>query len=226
MYSGGHINWTMSKKTPNDLNRRNMLKGSAAGMLAAASTTNVAAAKQDVELSDAEEADLLREFQSVEMVDSAVHEQSDLLEELAADGVLERAQIDGLDSLSEPVDSVGEELTTYQIGERFTPQIKIFRRVEAGYLSLSVFPEENEAYALLNPVEDRSALGKEHLIEYGNLPEADPQACWDPGQCQDCGDCTVVCCHRDPQGDCTQWCNQCSCTCVCCGCGPLCLSYC
>lgn len=214
----------MSKERPNGLNRRNMLKGTAAGMLAAVSATN-AAAKREVELSAAEEADLLREYRSPKMADVAVHEQSDLLEELAADGVLESASIDGLDTLTEPSEGVGEEMLAHRVGDEFTPQIRIFRKTKAGYLSLSVFPEENEAYAILNPVVNGEAFGEGHLETYGNPEDVNTQGCWLGYECEDCN-CYEYCCTYDASGDCIQWCNSCDCTCVCCDCGATCSSYC
>jgi len=216
----------MSKEDRSGLNRRQMLKGSAAGALVAFGGTTAASAKQDVGLTKAEEEAIVKEYKDAAMVREVVHEQTDLLEELEADDVLDEQTVGDLEELSEPSDNVGEHVTAYRHGHRHTPRIKIFREVDAGFLSISVFPEEDTAHATLNPVESGEPLGKDHLVKYGSMPEPDPDGCVDPGHCQDCSDCSEECCSRDPQGDCTQWCTQCDCRCVCCDCGVLCSSYC
>ena len=215
----------MSEKESNGLNRRQMMKNSAAGAMVAFVGSASGAAKQTAEITSAEEAVLLRDYRDATAIRQAVHEQSDLLEELSADGVIDSASVDDLYEVSEPSAGVGEKLTTYQVGDQFTPQIKVFRRTEAGYLSLSVFPEENRAHAVFNPVKNGEALGQDHLVEYGEMAKPGPEACWDGGQCQDCT-CNYVCCSRDQSGDCVQYCNQCDCGCTCCSCSILCSSYC
>lgn len=205
----------MVKKDNTGLSRRKILKGSAAGALAAFGTTS-AAAKQTMELSKADRHQLLREYQNPRAVHQAVQQQSDVLEELVEDNVLSKPTIDGLEKLTEPDKGVGERVTVYQVGERHTPQIDVFRRVDAGYLSISVFPEEETAHAVLNPVEDGEPLGEDHLTTYGTMPEqkAEPQACVAPWECYGCHGCSTYCCEFNGEGtQCLQTCTECYCSC-------------
>lgn len=204
----------MSEKEKSGLSRRQMLKGSAAGALVAFGSAN-AAGKGRNNPTQAERDKLVQDYQDVQVVQGVVDQQSDVLEELTADGVLDRPTIDDLEELTEPSNGVGERLSTYQIGSHHTPEIKVFRRVEAGYLSLSVFPEEDTAHAVLTPVENGNALGEDHLVTYGSLPkgQAEPQACWLPGECWRCYNCSEYCCEHDATGDCIQHCYDCDCAC-------------
>ena len=201
----------MSKQN-DGLSRRKMLKGSAAGALVAFGTGN-ATAKQNPKLTQAEEANLLQKYQNPRTVKDAVHQQSDVLEELVADGVLESASVSDLEELNTPTDGVGEEVTTYNPGDGHTVRIKVFRRVDAGYLSLSVFPEYDTAHAILTPVENGKPLSGDDLVKYGNLPEAEPQSCWLPGECWECTNCSEYCCQHDADGSCIQTCMDCNCSC-------------
>lgn len=205
----------MPERDTNGLSRRKMLKGSAAGALVAFGSTN-AAGKRKTDLTQAEREDLLQDYRDVQVVQDLVHQQSDVLEELAADGVLDDPTIDDLEELSEPDNGVGERLSTYQLGEQHTPEIKVFRRIDEGYLSLSILPEKDIAYAVLNPVENGEPLGEDHLVTYGSLPKGQPepqQSCWWPGHCWECRNCHRYCCEFDASGDCMQYCYDCDCAC-------------
>lgn len=205
--------------------RRAVLQGAAAAV-GVAGLGSAAAKKSDTEPTDARKRELTAEFRDPRRVSRAVHEQTELLNELADDGVLPNGRVNNLTELSEPADGEGELVTVAQFNTQFTPRIKVFRKVERGYLSVSVFPEMDAAHAVLNPTEDGEPLGEGSLKTYGSMPDVEPQGCLDPGHCQDC-DCNTVCCTEDPYtGDCLQYCNQCDCSCVCCDCGFLCSSYC
>lgn len=189
-----------------------MLRGTAAGALVAFGSTNVAGKG---EFTQSERENLVQDYRDVQVVRDNVHKQSDVLEELVADGVLDSPTINDLKELSEPQNGVGERLSAYQIGNEHTPEIKVFRRVDAGFLSISVFPEADTAHVVLNPVEDGTPLGGDHLETYGNLPkeQVEPQACWLPGECWRCYNCSEYCCEHDATGDCIQYCYDCDCAC-------------
>lgn len=97
-----------------------MLKGSATGALVAFGSANVAG-KTETELTKAQREDLLQDYQDVQVVQDMVSQQSDVLEELAADGVLDDPTIDDLDELSEPNDGVGERFSTYSRNQGVPP---------------------------------------------------------------------------------------------------------
>lgn len=204
----------MSNKDNTKLSRRKILRGSAVGAFAAFSSPSVVA-KQKSKITETEQEEILQDYQDAQTVNQAVHAQSDVLNELVADGVLENPSIDGLEKLTEPTDGVGERLTTYQIGERHTPRIKVFRRVDAGFLSLSVFPEEDTAHAILTPVKDGKPLGEDHLVEYGDMPsaQAEPQGCVAPWECYGCSSCYTYCCEYNTDDECVQTCTDCNCSC-------------
>lgn len=204
----------MSEKNKSGLSRRRMLKGSAAGALVAFGSTNVAG-KSQTSITQAERDDLLRDYRDASVVRNVVHQQSEVLEELAEDGVLDEPAIADLEELSEPNNGVGERFSAYQMGDRHTPEIKVFRRVDDGYLSLSVFPEKNTAHAVLTPIEDGEPLGEDHLETYGSMPkgQAEPQSCWLPNECWRCTNCSKYCCEHDATGDCIQHCYDCNCSC-------------
>ncbi len=205
--------------------RRAVLQGAAAAA-GVAGLGSAAAKKSDTELTQARKQELTAEFRDPRTVRHTVHEQTELLNELDNDGVLNSGRVDNLTELSEPSDGEGELVTVEQFNTQFTPRIKVFREVEKGYLSISVFPEMDAAHAVLNPTESGEPSGKGSLKMYGSMPDVEPQGCVDPGHCQDC-DCNTVCCSTDPYtGECLQYCKQCDCSCVCCDCGFLCSSYC
>jgi hypothetical protein len=207
-----------------DVDRRTVLK-SVAASAGVAGLGSAAAAAESEGPTESERAALLDEYRDPETVRAVVDAQTELLDELAADGVIDEARIDGLDELSEPSGPTGEEIAVEQLGQEYTPRIRLFRSVDSGYLSVSVYPEQDTAHAVLNPVEDGTPLGEDHLVQYGSLPEA-MGSCTGPGQCQEC-DCSEVCCRRDPDyGICLEWCTECICDCVCCECSIICPSFC
>lgn len=197
----------MSKQESSGPNRRKALRG-AATAAGVAGLGSAATAKSDSTLTSSRRKELIGEFKQPAAVKRAVNERSGLIEELAADDVLPEARIDDLEELSEPSGGHGELITVDQFNTQYTPRVKIFRKVEAGYLSISVFPEMDTAHAVLNPVEDGEPMGEGDLQMYGDMPEPEPQGCVDPGHCQDCSDCDTVCCDADAGGACLQYCTQ------------------
>lgn len=214
----------MTRDSSSDIGRRTVLK-SAAVSAGVAGLGSAATAKSGSPPSEAQREELVRDYRDPAVARQAVNEQTDLLRELRADGVLPEARVDDLDTLTEPSAGVGEAVTVESFNEKHVPVVKVFRRVDAGYLSITVYPEQDTAHAVLNPVEDGEPLGEDDLVAYGETPK--PMGCWSPGECQDC-DCSRNCCRRDPTtGDCLQYCKQCDCSCVCCGCDPVnCPGYC
>ncbi|WP_144239976.1 hypothetical protein [Haladaptatus cibarius] len=173
-------------------------------------------AEQTTEISQVEQEKLLRDYRDAYVVRDIVHQHSDLLEELSDDGVLDNPRIDDLEELTEPSGGVGERLTTYNLGKGHTPEIKVFRRVESGYLSLLLFPEKGTARALFNPVEDGEQLGEDHIVKYGSMPdmEVEPEACLSPWQCYGCHGCSTYCCKFNGEGTiCEEMCEECYCSC-------------
>lgn len=208
----------MSNKNNTRLSRRRILKGAATGALVAFVPASASANRENVHrsqryrLTKAEEESLLRDYRDPNVVHDAVHRQSDVLEALAADGVIEAATIDDLEELTEPsADTDGEILTTNQLGDRHTPRINVIRRVEDGYLSLSVFPEEDTAHAVMTPEGDGD------LAKYGSLPKPEADCDSSLGLCETC-DCQTVCCIENDDGTCIAKCDQCDCYCECCDC--------
>ncbi|WP_049969176.1 hypothetical protein [Haladaptatus cibarius] len=185
---------------------------------AAAERSNLATT-QRFDLTRSEQDAFLRDYRDADIVKAAVQQQSDVLEELSDDGVIEEAKIGDLHELTDPTGRIeGERLTANQLGDSHTPRILIIRRVEDGYLSLSVFPEEDTAHAILNPVEDGEPLGEDHLVRYGSLPEPEVDCDSSLGLCETC-DCETVCCERHPDDNsCIAVCDECDCYCECCDC--------
>jgi len=215
--------WRSSQHGKNScgLSRRDVLKSTAAagGLSGLASV----ATAEDATPSP-EEKELLDTYSDAEVVARQVNSREELPRTLYDDDVVPNMETGDPDEMSEPTEGVGESVELEQFGEGMTPRIRVFRELKTGYLSISVYPEKDTANAVLNPTEDGDPLGKESVVTYGSMPEA--QGCIAPGECQDC-ECNLVCCTTDPTSpQCLQYCNQCDCSCICCGCGPTCLNYC
>jgi|GEM_PF-2056070 len=193
-----------------DFSRRKVLKSAAAATGVAGLGSTATAASGD-SLSDVEREELLREYRDPVAARRAVNSQTELLRELEADGVLPATRVDNLDTLTEPTDGVGESVGVESFGEEHVPVIKTFRQVEEGYLSVSVYPEQDTAHAVLNPTRDGEPVGESGLVTYGSTPEI--TGC-PTGYCPECS-CEVYCCQKGVTG-CLQYCKDCGCSCECC----------
>ncbi len=200
----------MADESSSDIGRREVLK-SAAATAGVAGLGSVATAESDRSLSRTEREEIVREYRDPSAARRAVNRQTELLEELAADGVLPEAEIGDLDTLTEPVDGVGERVDVESFGEEHVPVVKTFRRVEAGYLSVSVYPRQDTARAVLNPATDGEPVDQSDLVVYGSTPE--PTVC-PTGYCLECT-CELYCCQKGING-CLQYCEDCDCSCECC----------
>lgn len=212
----------MSDTNPN---RRSVLKQFAGGAVVAGGMSTAAAGRTSRSIDEERRQELLHEFEDPTRVRRAVDRQSEFLELLSREDVLAEPSIADLDELNDPEDGVGEHVSLHDDGESFTPRVKLFRRVDAGYLSLSIFPEHDTAHAILNPTADGEPLGEDHLQTYGSTPDPQPAGCTGSGgECKTCN-CWEFCCDK-VDGTCVQYCEDCSCSCYCCTCGFLCPGEC
>lgn len=205
------------------MERRRVLQNVVAGTAVA---SGLATARQDgrqTEFSEADRRKLLEKYRDPERIDRAIHRHSDLLTELSEEGILEEPRVgnlDTLDTLEESDQLESETVEIYNFGTEATPRIKILRHTDAGFVSLSVFPEKETARAVFNPTENGETLGPDHLQKFGSPPDAGTQGCWADAECQRC-DCYTFCCEDDSNYGCIEYCEDCSCECYCCRCDVL-----
>lgn len=199
--------------TSGSIRRRSLLKGAAAGAAsfvgmagpASALTTTKGSNVTALEAEEATEA-----FRSPDALHNAFGDHEHLLAELAAEDLFEQGTVDELriDSVQEPHpsrDGEGTMFTAQRIDGEVTPEIRLFRNLPEGVLTISVFPEKDHSYAILNYHDDAM-----DPAEWGDGPitqSVDTQACWNPCDCNRCGYVCCNCCGCAP-------CDTCfSCTC-------------
>lgn len=159
--------------------RRTVLRGAAA-TVGLAGLPTVTAGQQSLTAADRER---VAAYSDPRTLEAAVNGQTELLGELAADGVLAAPRIGRLDGVTPPTDGTGELLGAVRVEDGHTPRIDLVRPVEGGRLSLSVLPEKDTAAAVFDP--DDAAP-----VRYGSLAET---GCTSLQQFET----AVVCCERD-----------------------------
>lgn len=181
------------------MKRRELLRRTGAGLAATTGVAGVAGARGSATPIDREAAPAVAR--------AVVAENGGLLDDLAADGVIERADLDAFDfeTRAEPgARDEGVASTLATVADAETSMLVVSRSVAGGHLSVQVLPEFGHAAAFLRR-DDGS------LESYGDVRPAD-----------DCTYCEYEICNCvDP---CSYGCCEYECTCYTkCECGgPLC----
>ncbi|WP_128477374.1 hypothetical protein [Halorussus pelagicus] len=219
----------MSSESNRDdsINRRNILKGVAGGAMASFAASSSAVAEEGISQTEVERA--TAGYREIGAVQQAFDEQSDLLADVAEAGLIEEASVDalGLTELREPAPEYDGEGVTYgakTVDGRLTPEVRFFRNLEEGVLTVAVLPEVEDGYAVLNPHEEDGPVEIQSVDGEASCGDCANNKC-----CQECGYECCNCCGCEP---CDQ-CMSCTCgmcyTCVdcqCCECGLNCAGEC
>lgn len=219
----------MSSESEHDgsVNRRNVLKGVAAGAMTTVTASGAVTADDGISRTEVER--VTADYRELGAVQQAFDDQSELLEAVAEAGFIEEASVDalGLSELREPAPEYDGEGVTYgakTVDDELTPEVRFFRNLDEGVLTVAVLPEVNDGYAVLNPHE------RDNPVEIQSVDgEALCGDCANNKCCQECGYECCNCCGCEP-------CDQCfSCTCgmcytcvdcQCCECGWNCAGQC
>lgn len=185
------------------INRRTVLRRTAAsGALVGSSGIAAASPSAHGSLSASDVDEAVGPYKSALAVRVAVDEHADVLQDLASDGHIESASVDAMNldditlaGAAETLNSVS--FTATEVEGEVTPEIRIFREVAAGALTIGVRPGIDESYAILNPDAD-----DEEPTEYQST------LC----DCDDCCNCPSCCPEPDPIHDTCPFCPTCDCS--------------
>ena len=197
----------------NSIQRRSLLKGAAAGAasfvgMAGSASALTSTTGSNVTALEAQEA--TESFRSPKALENAFADHEHLLMELADDDLFQQGTVDELriDSVQEPHpsrDGEGVTFTAQRLDGEVTPELRLFRSLPEGILTISVFPEYDHSYAIMNyhdEAKEPSEWGDGQITQ-----AADTEGCWNPCDCQECG---YVCCNCCPCSPCDQ-CFSCTC---------------
>lgn len=209
------------------IDRRNVLKGVAAGATTTFAVSGTAAAGTEG-ISRADIKQVTAPYRELNTVRQAFDDQRSLLEDVAESGYITEASVDalGLTELREPAPEHDGEGVTYgakEVDGKLTPEVRYFRNLDEGILTVAVFPDLDDGYAVLNPHDSDEPI---------EIQSVDAAACDSCGSNKCCNECGYECCNCCGCEPCDQ-CFSCTCgmcyTCVdcqCCQCGWNCLGQC
>lgn len=191
----------------NQIDRRSVLKSMAAGATVLAGASGLGAATTGkAPVSRFERDAAVRGFESPEAMRSVLSDHEDMLETLAAEGLIESASVDAL--TLDPEGAVRDEGHEHVTAVRrtdgsVTAELKFTRATDEGVLTVGVRPETGTRWALHGEFDSKEPV----------VHDVSTMSC-----CSCCGY-DRYCCGDwfcDTDCTCTEWCYECSCPDDCC----------